>query len=177
MITGPGWANTTRTSTPKSLSFFSIMRLVISSVSGATVSWRDSAPSSRSTCGRRLSGNSTNKGFCRSLAARSLRGVSTSTGSIMSGRVTGCAGPPCSASSDTSSSRSRVACWPIARSCATSRCSRRNSTCEYIQAPKRSASSAQEKPNTKDKPSSIKVMPSKAEPVAPNHCSPKGPSQ
>ncbi len=37
-MTGPGKASTTQTSTPKSLSFFSISRLVISSISGDTVS-------------------------------------------------------------------------------------------------------------------------------------------
>ncbi len=50
-------------STPKSFSFFSIMREVISSVSGVTLSLRPGAASSKSTCGSRVSASSTNSGF------------------------------------------------------------------------------------------------------------------
>ncbi len=63
VITGPGAAATTRTSTPKSLSFFSIRRLVISSVWLSTPAWCTGALSSRSTCGSLLSGSSVNSGF------------------------------------------------------------------------------------------------------------------
>ncbi len=60
-----GLAATTVTSTPKSLSFFSIRRLVISSVSGETVeAWR-CAGSSRSTWGRLESA-----GLCDGMACR-----------------------------------------------------------------------------------------------------------
>jgi len=91
------------------LELFSIMRLVISSVSGATVSWRTCAPSSRSTCGSRLSGSSENRGFCRSLATRSLlRQVNQHRPSITMGAT--CAEPLSSRSSITTSSRSRAAC-------------------------------------------------------------------
>jgi len=63
VITGPGEAATTRTSTPKSFSFFSISREVISSVSGVTVSMRPGAASSRSTCGSLVSDSSVKSGF------------------------------------------------------------------------------------------------------------------
>ncbi len=86
MITGPGEAATTRTSTPKSLSFFSIRRLVISSDSGVTESTRTAgAASSRSTCGSLVSASSANSGFWRSRATRSDFGTSITAGSMTSG--------------------------------------------------------------------------------------------
>ena len=85
MITGPGEAATTRTSTPKSLSFFSISRRVISSESGVTLSRRPGAASSRSTCGSLASLNSLNSGCCRSLATRSDLGTSATGFSMTMG--------------------------------------------------------------------------------------------
>ena len=90
VMTGPGAAATTRTSTPKSFRRFSIMRLVISSVSGATPSCRKVRLSSKSTCGNLLSGNSLNKGFWRSFTTRSLRGTAV-TGASMTMGATGSA--------------------------------------------------------------------------------------
>ena len=110
VITGPGDAATTRTSTPKSFSFFSIMRLVISRVSGETVSCLATAPSSKSTCGKRESTMSLNKGFCRSLATLALLGISTFSGSITTA-MGGCSSIS-SRSTWTISSRSRAATNP-----------------------------------------------------------------
>ena len=86
MITGPGDAATTRTSTPKSRSFFSISRDVISSDSGVTLdSTRPGAASSKSTCGSLVSLSSANSGFCRSFAMRVDFGTSARVGSMTIG--------------------------------------------------------------------------------------------
>ena len=146
-MTGPGWASTTRTSTPKSLSFFSIMRLVISSVSTETVSWFSWASSSSATCGKLLSGISTNKGFCRSLATRWLGGKSSGLGLAISTGST-CCSTISSRSSLTISSRSRMACRPISRSWAISRFSRTPSQADSMRAPKCSQTPNHEKWNT-----------------------------
>jgi hypothetical protein len=173
VITGPGWASTTRTSTPKSLSFFSIIRLVISSVSDDTVSWRAWGPSSKSTCGSLESGSSVNSGFWRSLATRSLFGTSTSTGSINTG--VGWCSSISTRSSCSTSSRSRAARAPAARSSAISRFSRRDSTRPSIQAPTCSATWVHEKRNTSAAPNTVSAIQTRPEPVKPSHCTLVGP--
>ena len=83
MITGPGWAATTRTSTPKSCSFFSIRRLVISSVSGDTV------PGGRRAVEqvhlRQLAVGQFGEQRLLPFLGHALAGTSTSTGSIITG--------------------------------------------------------------------------------------------
>jgi len=171
-MTGPGAAATTRTSTPKSPSFFSIMRLVISSDSGVTVgSERAGAASSRSTCGSLLSCSSTNSGFWRSRCTRLDSTTCTISGSITMGAC-------CTSSMRTSStccSRSRSAISPMrsssARSRATARCSRRPS----IQPPMPSASRTHEKRSAPDMPSTSSAIHSTPEPTKPSQCIDSGP--
>ncbi len=76
-MTGPGYAASTFTSTPKSDSFFSIRREVNSSVSGLIPS-RSPGGSSRSVSGGSgVSGRSSNSGTCFSLLTRSDFGISS----------------------------------------------------------------------------------------------------
>jgi hypothetical protein len=173
-MTGPGAAATTRTSTPKSPSFFSIMRLVISSDSGVTVcSMRVGAASRRSTCGSLLSCSSTNSGFWRSRCTRLDSTTCTISGSITIGA--------CSTSSmrisSACSSRSRSAISPMrsssARSRATARCSRRPS----IQPPMPSARCTHEKRNAPAMPSTSAAIHNTPEPRKPRCCIDSGPSR
>ena len=76
VITGPGYAASTFTTTPKSASLRSISREVNSSVSALTCSCADGASSSSASGGRGESGMSWNSGFCFSLTTRSERGTS-----------------------------------------------------------------------------------------------------
>ena len=190
-MTGPGWASTTRTSTPKSLSFFSIMRLVISRVSLETVSWRSKASSSSATWGSLLSGMSANKGFWRSLATRSLLGTATIRCGSTNTRGSGCGtsgisatgswpGPPSCGSGASSwcisSSRSRRACWPISLSWANSRRSCKDCQRASSQAPMPSALRSQEKRNAQPQPSKPNPIASKADPAKPNACTALPPS-
>ena len=71
MITGPGYAASTFTATPKSASLRSISREVNSSVSALTNSCDEGASSSNASGGRGESGKSWNSGFCFSLTTRS----------------------------------------------------------------------------------------------------------
>ena len=155
------------------------MRLVISSVSLDTVSWRSKASSSKATCGSLLSGMSANKGFCRSLATRVLLGTSTircvSTGArgsantvgAIRGAMSGAAsmGGP-SGCKDTS--RSRKACWPISRSCAKARRSWKDSQRASSQLPIASALCNQEKRKAQEQPSRPAPMASRPEPTKPS---------
>ena len=174
-MTGPGAAATTRTSTPKSLSFFSIRRDVISSVSGATPSCFDGAPSSKSTCGSLESGMSLKRGFCLSLMTRSLLGISTNVGSIKTG--TGWCSSISMRSSINMSSRSLAAFLPTARSSAISRFSRRDSIRLLIHSPSRWAVWAQEKLNTLDAAITPIAIKTKPDPEKPSHLTPARPTQ
>ena len=168
-------AATTRTSTPKSLSFFSMRRLVISSVSGATVSWRCSGLSSRFTMGNLLSGMSVNRGFWRSFTTRALCGTSVSTGSMM-GTGPGWCSSLSVRSSSTTTARSRAALRPTATSLATSRRAMRDCTRASMRAPKISATWPQEKRNTSAAPSTTSTMPNRPDPVNPSHFTLAGPT-
>ncbi len=81
-MTGPGDAATTRTETPKSLSFFSIRRDVNSRVSAPMGSFGVLPWSSKSRGGRPDVGISWNKGFCLSRCTRCDWGTCTSGGSM-----------------------------------------------------------------------------------------------
>jgi len=164
VITGPGEAATTRTSTPKSLSFFSISREVISRVSGDTLSVRPGAASSRSTCGSLVSASSVNSGFWRSLTTRVLFGTSISGASITIGRWSSCR--RCSTS--TMTSRSRSAFSPTRTSSARSMRSTRFSRSESTQPPMRSASRSHEKRNASAMPATNAAIHSTPEPAKPN---------
>ena len=168
-------AATTRTSTPKSLSFFSIMRLVISSVSGDTLSRCCCAGSSKSTCGSRLSGRSVNKGFCRSFTTRVLCGTSTSTGSMIWIGIGWCVSMSVR-SPLTTFSRARAARRPSAKSIATSRRARVDCKSVSMRAPRPSATRLQEKRNTSAEPSTTSTMPTRPEPVNPSQRMARGPS-
>jgi len=174
-MTGPGAAATTRTSTPKSLSFFSISREVISRVSGATVSCRSKAPSSRLTCGSLESGISVNSGFCRSLATRSLFGISSSAGSMNTG--TGRCALISTRSSISISSRSRAAFLPMSRSAAISRLSRREVMKLSRKAPSASATRAHENLKTLETAITPSAMKTKPEPAKPSHLTPGLPTR
>ncbi len=167
-------AATTRTSTPKSLSFFSIMRLVISSVSGDTLSRCCCAASSKSTCGSRLSGRSVNKGFCRSFTTRVLCGTSTSTGSMICTGTGWCASMSVR-SPVTTASRARAARRPSARSIATSRRARRDCSKASMRAPSPSAKGPQEKRSTHAAPSTTSTIPKRPDPVKPSQRMASGP--
>jgi len=172
VMTGPGEAATTRTSTPKSLSFFSISREVISSDSGVTVSMRPAAVSSRSSWGSLLSPMSANRGFCFSLTTRSDLGTSTTGCSMIRGM--GSAGSSCRTSS-TTRSRSMAACSPMRMSWAASRLASRRSRKPSSCSPMRSASSSHEKPNARATPVTSKAIQSTPEPLKPSQCMPACP--
>ena len=164
MITGPGSAATTRTSTPKSFSFFSIIREVISSVSDATDSTRPGAASSRSTCGSLVSASSLKSGFWRSLTTRALFGTSSTGASITIGRWSSCSW--CSTS--TSSSRSRSARSPRRMSSARSMRSTRRVRSDSMLSPIRSARRSHEKRSDSEMPATSAAIQNTPEPAKPS---------
>ena len=194
-MTGPGEAATTRTSTPKSLSFFSIMREVISSESAVTVSMRPPAVSSRSICGSLVSAMSLNSGFCFSLMMRSDLGTSITGASMTSGigawggrgcggassspvssRSGGCTGWWRTTSTSRSCARSLAACWPSTWSRCASRWASRRSLSRSPTEPMRSATSSHEKRSAMAMPVTSIAIHSTPEPLNPSHLVLSGPS-
>jgi hypothetical protein len=147
----------------------------MSSVSADTVSWRACAPSSRSTCGSLLSSISANSGFCRSLATRSLRGTSSTTGSTTTGATW------CSFDLDALLGHHLLA---LARGALPERdvlhhlallaaATRARHTGRL---PMRSASRPQEKRNASAQPATPSMIASRPEPVKPSQRTASGPS-
>ena len=96
MTTGPGYAATTLTSTPKSFSFFSIRRDVNSSVSAEIASWVSEAGSSSEIGGKVESpGRSVKSGTWRSFSTRSDFSGFTTGGTIVTGSCSSMRTRPC----------------------------------------------------------------------------------
>jgi hypothetical protein len=85
VITGPGYAASTRAETPKSASLRSMRREVKSSVSLLTISCAAGASSSSASGGSLESGMSVNSGRCRSFTARSDFGAGAGGGTTTTG--------------------------------------------------------------------------------------------
>jgi hypothetical protein len=173
VITGPGSAATTCTSTPKSLSFFSISRLVISSDSGVTDSWAAGAASSRWTWGSLVSASSTNSGGCCSLASRLAALGTSSTGGSMT--IGGCSGGAWPGSGSTCS-RSRSSCSPMRRSSARSTRAWRRLRQPSMAAPRASARRSHEKRSASALPTTSIAIHSTPEPAKPSQVIDQGPS-
>ncbi len=167
MTTGPGYAATTLTSTPKSFSFFSIRREVNSSVSAEIVSCDVGAGSSSAIAGSVESpGRSVNSGCWRSFSARSdLAGVTTG-GTI----VTGSCSSMRTRSSSTLPSRLTAAASPSLRSRSASRRSFASVNALMIASPTRSATDSHEKRKYSDSPIASAISSASVPPVKPSAC-------
>ena len=167
MTTGPGYAATTLTSTPKSLSFFSISREVNSSVSAEMVSCAAGAGSSSEMGGNVESpGRSVKSGTCRSFSTRSdLAGVTTG-GTIMTGSCSSIRTRPFS----TLPSRFTAAASPSLRSRPASRRSFAKVTAEMIDSPTFSDTDSHEKRKYSDKPMASTISSASVPPVNPSAC-------
>ena len=162
MITGPGYAASTFTATPKSASLRSISRDVYSSVSALTVSWLAGGSSSRSSGGSGESGNSWNSGRCFSRTTRSDFGTSTTGGTTS----TGSRGSSMTLDS-TMASRSADACAPSLRSSRSSARRRAQPNPFSIAAPMRSIRRSHDMPEKSDQPTANSASSSSVAPLKP----------
>ncbi len=164
VITGPGYAASTRTATPKSASLRSISREVNSSVSALTCSWVEGASSSSASGGRGESGISWNSGFCRSRTTRSDLGTSTMGGTT----ITGSRSSSDSRATSTACSRCSSATAPISRSRRSSRRWRTWASSVSMPPPMRSISRSHDIPVSSDQPATSSASRSNVAPLKPS---------
>ena len=164
VITGPGYAASTFTATPKSASLRSITREVKSSVSALTTSSEDGASSSNASGGSGESGRALNKGFCFSLITRSDFLTSSAAGTTM----TGSRSSMVSRVAPTTCSRSSNAASPMTRSRCSSRLRRAQASVFSMRPPTRSISLSQDMPVRSDQPIPNRAMSSSVAPLKPS---------
>ena len=160
-MTGPAWAVTTETWTPKSASFFSIRREVNSRVSVETVSWTGGGGSSRLSGGNWLSVISANRACCFSFSTRSDLGTTVTAGSMR----TGCSWTSFSCLATTTSARACTATSPTLRSSRACQEFLMPRSPSSSQEPILSATTSHEKPKNRLAPMANRTSSSRVAPV------------